>query len=115
MIRGGHALAYVSDVGRAVRFWVEVMGAKLIIGSPHWSVLDLGGIQLAVHPKSAHAPAPGAPGAIGLGLEVDDIEAAVAVYSNRGVAFERISTPHVELAYFGDPDGNRFYLSQPKR
>jgi catechol 2,3-dioxygenase-like lactoylglutathione lyase family enzyme len=115
VIRGGRALVYVSDVARAVKFWVEVMGAKLVVGSPQWSVLDLGGIELAVHPKSEHAAAPGVAGAIGLGLDVDDIESAVAVYANRGVTFERVSTPHVELAYFGDPDGNRFYLAQPKR
>ena len=111
MIRGGHALAYVTDMGRALRFWIEVMGAKLVSESAHWSMLDLGGVRLGLHPQTPDAPAPGTRGALGLGLEVDDVESAVTIYENRGVAFRVVITPHVKLAYFSDPDGNGFYLT----
>ncbi len=111
MIRGGHALAYVTDMSRALRFWIEVMGAKLVSESPHFAMLDLGGIRLGLHPPSPEAPPPGTRGALGLGLEVDDFESAVAVYENRGIAFRVVVTPHVKLAYFSDPDGNGFYLT----
>jgi catechol 2,3-dioxygenase-like lactoylglutathione lyase family enzyme len=111
MIRGGHALVYVSDMDRAVRFWVETMGAKLVHSDPHWSMVDAGGVRIGLHPASKDRPAPGTAGAIGLGLEVQGFEEVVAVYENRGVKFDVTITPHVKLAWFSDPDGNRFYLS----
>lgn len=117
MITGGIATVYVSDLERAVRFYVETLGFKLKERhGEHWAAIDAGeGLVIGLHPSKEHGPAPGAPGSISLGFNVDQpIEDVIAVLQNRGVAFRGPITGDgpVRLAFFGDPDGNALYLCQ---
>jgi catechol 2,3-dioxygenase-like lactoylglutathione lyase family enzyme len=118
VIAGGNATLIVSDLDRAVRFYVETLGFKLRVREDGdvWAEVDGGdGVVLGLHPASghAHAPKPGAHGSISIGLEVNQPIAEVAlVLANRGVVFHgaiRDDGP-VKLAFFADPDGNALYL-----
>ena len=71
MIGGGVATVYVSDLARAVRFYVEVLGFKLVVSTPGWAELDAGeGLRIGLHVVHPGAPKPGARGSISLGLRV---------------------------------------------
>jgi catechol 2,3-dioxygenase-like lactoylglutathione lyase family enzyme len=114
MIAGGNATLYVSDLGRSIRFYVEIMGFKLISKhGEHWAEIDAGeGLILGLHPGEAKR------GSMAIGFNVDvPIEQAVAVLDNRGVQFEgeikRGKGP--ALAHFVDPDGNPLYLTESVR
>jgi methylmalonyl-CoA/ethylmalonyl-CoA epimerase len=83
----------VDDLDRAVGFYADVLGARLLarFDPPGFAFLDLGGVRLLLEA--------GAPAAM-LYLQVDDVEAASAVLEARGVVFE--GEPH---AIFTDDDG----------
>jgi catechol 2,3-dioxygenase-like lactoylglutathione lyase family enzyme len=123
VIAGGNATLIVSDLARAVRFYVETLGFKLRVregeASESWAEVDGGdGVVLGLHVArgSTHAPKPGAHGSISIGLAVNQpIAEVVEVLSNRGVVFHgavRDDGP-VKLAFFADPDGNALYLFEP--
>jgi catechol 2,3-dioxygenase-like lactoylglutathione lyase family enzyme len=117
VIQGGNATLYVSDLDRAVRFYVETLGFKLRYrAGAGWAEVDAGGgLVLGLHLAREHGPKPGAPGSISVGFDVNQpIGEVVAVLENRGVTFHgpvRTDTA-VKLAFFGDPDGNALYLAE---
>ena len=119
MIRGGLVTLFVRDVGRAVRFYVETLGMKLVEeGGAGWAVIDAGdGFRIGLHEASAIDPSvtPGSRGAfmpsIGLTPKVP-IREAIAIYENRGVVFDVKDEGPVTLAHFRDPDDNALYLCQ---
>lgn len=117
MIQGGNATIYVSDMQRAVDFYRDVLGLELVFRSgDHWAELDAGGgLRIGLHPASARTPAPGTPGAITVGLAVDEpIAQVVATLEQRGVRVKGsiIDGGGLTLAFFADPDGNPLYLAE---
>ena len=119
MIRGGLVTLFVRDVDRAVRFYVETLGMKLVeeAGSG-WAVIDAGdGFRIGLHPGGAQGAAVEGRGAfapsIGLYPKVP-LREAVAVFENRGVKFEIKDDGPVTLAHFRDPDDNVLYLCQER-
>jgi catechol 2,3-dioxygenase-like lactoylglutathione lyase family enzyme len=122
MITGGNATVYVSDLDRAVTFYVETLGLKLERRwGDHWAAIQAGpGLSIGLHPKSDHAPAPGTRGAISVGFNIDEsIDEAVQRLTAAGVRFRgpviRDAKGGIALAFFGDPDGNNLYLCQVTR
>jgi len=124
MIRGGSVTLFVRDVGRAVRFYVETLGMKLVEehGEPEASraVIDAGDdFRIALHasPARAGGSAEGGRGAlapsIGLFPKVPIAE-AIAIYENRGVKFDVKDDGPVTLAHFRDLDDNALYLCQER-
>jgi catechol 2,3-dioxygenase-like lactoylglutathione lyase family enzyme len=114
MIAGGNATLYVSDLGRSIRFYVEIMGFKLVSRhGDHWAEVDAGeGLVLGLHPGEPKR------GSTAVGFTVDvPIEQAVAVLDNRGVKFEGEITrgKGPAIARFVDPDGNPLYLTETTR
>jgi catechol 2,3-dioxygenase-like lactoylglutathione lyase family enzyme len=115
MIRAGIVTIYVSDLQRAVDFYTETLGLRLVFhAEDHWAQLDAGDVQIGLHPASEAGPTPGTPGAITLGfaltvpiaeaiarLEAKDVAVSGAVPGGGGVT----------LAFFSDPDGNPLYLA----
>jgi catechol 2,3-dioxygenase-like lactoylglutathione lyase family enzyme len=120
MISGGNATLLVSDMDRAVRFYVETLGFKLRARfGDDWAEVDAGGgLVLGLHRARANGPKAGSGGSISIGLDVNQpIAEVVAVLANRGVEFHgsvKEDGP-VKLAFFGDPDGNALYLAEAKR
>ncbi len=122
MISGGNPTLYVSNLGRSIHFFTEVLGLRLRAHpSDGWAEIDAGdGLILGLHPESIHAASPGTRGAITIGLNVDQpLEQVVARLEARGVVFKIpiLDNPKspVRLAFFGDPDGNELYLCEARK
>jgi catechol 2,3-dioxygenase-like lactoylglutathione lyase family enzyme len=110
------------DAGRAVAFYRDVLGFRVIGDDEFAIVLDANGTMLRVNKAPGFKPAQGTV----LGWEVDDIHAAIRELTARGVHFEQFGLPfmkHDELgvwtppngdkvAWFKDPDGNVLSISQ---
>ena len=113
MIRGGLVTLNVSDTGRAVRFYVETLGMKLVEeAGGGWAVIDAGeGFRIGLHEggavegRGAYAPS------VGFYPKVPIAE-AISIYENRGVKFDVKKDGPVTLAHFRDPDDNVLYLCQ---
>ncbi|HKQ47727.1 MAG TPA: VOC family protein [Phycisphaerae bacterium] len=119
MIKSGSVNVYVSDMDRAIKFYTDVLGMKLIMnaGGHYAQIAAGGGLVLGLHPASPQAPKPGTRGSISIGLAPDrPLDQAVAELTKRGVAFRGpvVNDPPVQLAFFGDPDGNELYLVEFK-
>lgn len=119
MITGGNATVYVSDMDRAVTFYVETLGLTLEQRwGNHWAAIRAGqSLYIGLHPKSDKAPAPGTSGSISIGLTIDEpIDGMVQRLQAKGVQFRgpvvRDDQGGISLAFFGDPDGNDLYLCQ---
>lgn len=105
MIRGGLVTLNVSDVGHAVRFYVETLGMKLVEETSDASVIDAGdGFLIELRA--------GAPRATSVNFFPKvPIDEAIAIFENRGVTFtvERHEDGKV-TARFRDPDANLLSL-----
>ncbi len=117
MIKNANATIYVSDVDSALKFYTDVLGMKV---KSHWgkdfAELETNGLTIGLHPATQSGPKPGTSGSISIGLEVDDLDSTVAQFKEKGVTFNGkvMEDGPVRLAFFGDPDGNAFYLAQVK-
>jgi lactoylglutathione lyase len=118
-IRIGYANIYVSDLGRAVDFYHDVLGLPLLFRADQFSYarLDAGAIDLglaAVDPAASNFA--GMVGRhTGIGLAVPDIDEAYEQLSAKGVAFPMVPStqPWGERpALLADPDGNVLYLDR---
>ncbi len=122
MITGGNATVYVSDMDRAIDFYVNLLGLKLgqRFGN-HWAQIEVGqSLVIGLHPRSEKGPQPGTSGAISIGLLIDEpIDDIVQRLGSKGVRFRGPIVPDEEagiaLAFFGDQDGNDLYLCQVTR
>lgn len=112
MILGGVVMLNVSDVDRAVRFWIETLGMKLVaMDGPSaggaTAIIDAGDgfrVGLRAGSVSAEERATKDPRVVlTLKIPFDD---AVAILDNRGVAFDVHKTQTGAIATFRDEDGN---------
>ncbi|MBX3189156.1 MAG: VOC family protein [Labilithrix sp.] len=114
MIRGGIVTLNVGDMKRAVRFYVETLGMKLVDDPGGGSaVIDAGdGFLIGLRERAAAqgAPAGHAP-SIGLHPKIP-LREAISILENRGVVFEVKDDGPATLAYFRDPDDNVLHLCQ---
>lgn len=112
----GEVILYVTDMASSVRFWNDQVGLE-IISHPesheswideHWVVLDAGGFNLCLHPGGIFV----AESHSAFSLLVDDLEAALAGLSERGINHSGVLNPHpgVVFAELRDPDGHLFFV-----
>jgi methylmalonyl-CoA/ethylmalonyl-CoA epimerase len=114
-------IAYtVSDVGRAVAFYRDGVGLKLLFEAPPGlAFFDCGGIRLMLsRPEGDFKPGSSAV----MYFRVSDIESTQRALRDRGVPF--VDEPHLIarmpdhelwMCFFKDPDGNTFALMEEKR
>jgi catechol 2,3-dioxygenase-like lactoylglutathione lyase family enzyme len=129
LISGGGPTVFVNDVEKAVQFYTNTLGLRLLYqAGPHFAMIDAGnGHQIGLHPPAKNAGAPGTRGSIQVCLMVTrPIEEVVRELQARGVKFDTragteagasqpiVDDEAVKLAFFSDPDGNDLYLCEVK-
>ena len=119
-IQGAMPTIYVSDLNRAVAFYTETLGLKLLQqAGDHFAMIDAGrGSCLGLHPTGPKSPKAGRSGSISVGLNVaQPIEEVLKALEAKGVVFRGpiVNDGPVKLASFGDPDGNDLYLCEYDR
>lgn len=99
MIESGRVRLPVADVERALRFYIERLGVKLIASPAGTTRLDLGGgfeIELVQGTGST---------ALALQLR-GDFDEAIGTYENRSLVLQRGEGPNGPYAECTDLDGN---------
>ncbi len=121
MIEGGTPTIYVSNMDRAVEFYTEVLGLRLVSRyGDEWASVDAGkGMTIGLHPAAERMGAPGTLGSINIGFNVtQSIDVVVRTLESRGVTFDEPikgdANGSIKLAFFGGPDGNSLYLCESK-
>ncbi len=107
----------VTDLARSADFYRDVLGFYEIDGGAGSIVLASGNTRVVL--SEAHDSSPGDRRHVHLNLEVDDVDAAYADLTAKGVRFTHGPHPtsrgeRLELwsAEFRDPDGHRIAISQ---
>lgn len=110
-----HQIAlHVTDLGRSVAWYRDVLGLPFLFQAPNVAFFDCAGTRLMVSPLGA---GPFRPSSSVLYFGAQDIEAAARILAGRGLAFgqaphlvARLPDREVWLAEFADPDGNPLAL-----
>jgi len=117
--RIGQIAVNVKDLDRAVAFYRDVLGMRLLFRAPRLAFFDCGGIRIMLSPPETaefdHA-------ASILYYRVEDIRAAHAVLRGRGVPFDgephlitRMPDHELWMAFCRDPEGNVLALMSEVR
>lgn len=113
------AFGATSDAPRALRFYAETLGLRLVVDDPFALVFDANGTELRLQKVPDVMP----PNYTVLGWRVRDLGAVIDALVAQGVTMERFpGMPHDErgvwrapsgtsLAWFRDPDGNLLSLA----
>ncbi|HWD09855.1 MAG TPA: VOC family protein [Actinomycetota bacterium] len=122
VLHGGNATVMVTEMDRAVDFYVDTLGLVLAFrAGGDWAMIAAGeGLTIGLHSSAHGGPEPGTVGGISIGFSVSPpIEAAVETLEGRGVQFAPArgggvisDQGFVKLAFFADPDGNPLYLAE---
>lgn len=104
----------VADMDRAVQFYQNVLGFKLLFHREDWSEFDIGGQRLALKKVERIEDATG--GAV-VSFYADPIEKAIHSLKERGVQFsgELEVYSYGKIAWFKDSEGNTLGLYQPAK
>ena len=112
----------VENMDRAVKFYTEVLGCKVLDSNPWWSSLDCHGLRLGLHgegPKSKPVPfiprdSHGAHAGGTLTLRSTDIPAELEKFKKSGVkVLGVLEESWGKLIVFEDTEGNVLKLMQP--
>ncbi len=115
MFAAGNVTIYVTEMERAVRFYTETLGLKLVYRfGDHWASVELGrGLTIGLHPAAQAVAAEARKGSPSIGLELTGrIEDAMRTLAEKGVRFSGVADEGKagKFAHFEDPDGNPLYL-----
>ena len=110
----------VQNMQRAVRFYTEALGMKLLDTSEWWTSLECGGLRIGLH-GTGGAPVPAVPrdahGAHAGGtltLRSDDLATDTARLREAGARIlGQLAEPWGRLTVFEDPEGNVLKLMAP--
>jgi predicted enzyme related to lactoylglutathione lyase len=106
-----HVWFWVRDLGRAVAFYEDVVGLKVIRrDGDDWAELDAGPVRLGLHGAGDRVE-PRHGGTVV--LRVDDLELSRAGLEAKGVRFhEHVGEVEGRLRFasFDDPDGNSLQI-----
>jgi catechol 2,3-dioxygenase-like lactoylglutathione lyase family enzyme len=107
---------WVTDMGRAVEFYRDVLGLSLVRRDENtWAEFDAGGRRFALHSSGEGQPL--TPGGATAVFGVADLDWARAALAERGVRFghEGAVEGFARFASFHDPDGNTVQLIEYDR
>ena len=115
----GQIAITVGDVARAVAFYRDTLGIRLLFQAPpNLAFFDCGGVRLMLTPVEK----PGESYSSILYFKVPDIQAAFGTLQERGVAFEqephlvaRMPDHELWMAFFRDPNRNVLALMSEVR
>src|SRR2546426_581348 len=111
--RIGQIAITVTDIDRAVLFYRDTLGLRLLFQVPNMAFFDCGGIRLML----GQSEKSGEIFSSVIYYKVDEIQPAFEILSSRGVQFE--AQPHLIakmpdhelwMAFFRDPDRNQLAL-----
>jgi lactoylglutathione lyase len=101
---------FVTDVRRALTFYRDILGLKVLDQDDFWATLDLAGVRFGLHKASAEEFLPSSMKRAGatVTFQVSDIDEAYNFYKNKGVNFlgEISRNPWGSHVSFTDLDGN---------
>ncbi len=104
-------ILWVADMDRAIGFWKGVVGLGSRLETPYWTELTHGTTVIALH-----SGGDGSFRATGLGLQVEDVEAACTEITAAGGSVRNPPVVReqegIKLAEVTDPEGNGFALSE---
>lgn len=110
----------VQDMNRAVRFYSEVLGLKIIETSEWWSSLELAGMSIGLHgndgdpvphvPRDGHGAHAGATLTLSTNNIGEDAKKLKAVGTK---ILGELDEPWGKLVVFEDTEGNVLKLMQP--
>jgi catechol 2,3-dioxygenase-like lactoylglutathione lyase family enzyme len=112
----------VQDMTRAVRFYSDVLGLRVVEETPYWSAFDVGGVRFGLHwtggdpvPAIGH-DSHGAHNGASVTLRVEDVDAAAEILRGKGVELVGAVAHESwgDLVTFRDPDGNVLKLMRPR-
>jgi len=105
------------NLGRALEFYRDVLGLKLLVQNEEWVEFEVGGQRLALRlvdsmPAKPEGPHPN--GAM-IWLEARPIEQSITYLEEKNINFIDKLDMHSygNTAIFEDPDGNRLGLYEP--
>ncbi|MGH8095154.1 MAG: VOC family protein [Chthoniobacterales bacterium] len=105
----------VSDPERARKFYQETLELKpgMTAMEGAWVEYEIGNTTIGVGCHPAWQPSRDG---TSVAFEVDDIDAAIAKLTERGVTFDipKTETPVCWMAQFRDPDGNKLLVHKRK-
>jgi len=113
-----HKIAFThyatKNLERAVEFYRDVLGLKLLLQTEDWAEFDIGGQRFAVHQLKPSETFQRVNLAV-VSLQTNPIENAIETLKNKGVRFvqELQILPHGKIATFQDLDGNLLGLYEP--
>ena len=106
-----HKIAFThygtKNLERAIEFYRDVLGLKLLLKTEEWAEFEIGGQRFALHQiKSSETFQAVSPAVVS--LQTDAIESAIETLKNKGVQFVQELQIHSygKMAVFQDLDGN---------
>ena len=120
-MRVNYAIVFVSDMGRSVAFYRDVIGLPLKFESPEWTEFASEGATLALHSSSGGGAKDDVkalpPGRCRPGLQVSDLDAFHQRMVRNGVRClqEPTSLHGTRLAQYVDPDGLGISVGEDRR
>ena len=115
-----YVMVMVSDMGRSVWFYRDLLGIPLKFDSPEWSEFNTGRTVLALHGggKAASALTEARAGSASIGFYVDNLTEKFNELKGQGVTFIMPPTDRAEekikLAVCIDPDGLPISIAERK-
>ena len=110
---GTYFVVYVTDMDRATAFYQNAFGADVKFASPHWTSLTIAGVQMGLHYADPEDVGP-----IGLGFDIDDMDAACQAVESAGgrvvKAPEARPEEGITIATVADTEGNEFSVTLAK-
>jgi len=115
MIKESNVTVMVSDLNRAIQFYTETLGLKLVNRvQDHWAEVVAPGLTIGLHPAGPHGPKPGNSESLAIGFTVDNLDDDITTFKSKGVSFAPniMEEGPVRIAFFNDPDKNPLYFCE---